>query len=293
MTERGGAPPLLLDAGGTPATGTAGVQISDCPASRIAAAFAHCRTEKRVALMPFVTAGYPSLPLSERLVVALGEGGADLIEIGVPFSDPLADGTTVQRTSQQSLASGTRLVDCLELVRRLRTVHGMTVPLILMGYYNPFFQYGVERFAADAASVGVDGVIVPDLPAEESDELLAACRRHGRDLIFLLAPTSTDARVRAVATRASGFIYCVSLLGVTGARATLSAGLPDYLARIRHQTALPLAVGFGISTAEHVREVAEHADGAIVASALINHLDALPEAEQPAAATAFVRTLRG
>ena len=162
-----------------------------------------------------------------------------------------------------------------------------------MGYYNPFFQYGVERFAADAASVGVDGVIVPDLPAEESDVLLAACRRLGRDLIFMLAPTSTDARVRAVAARASGFIYCVSLLGVTGARATLSTGLPDYLARIRRQTALPLAVGFGISTAEHVREVAEHADGAIVASALINHLDALPEAEQPAAATAFVRTLRG
>jgi len=241
--------------------------------------------------MPFVTAGYPSLATSEALVPALVRGGADLVEIGVPFSDPLADGATVQRTSQVAIANGVRLTDCLDLAHRLRLQHGLTVPLVLMGYYNPILAYGPARFAQDAAAVGVDGVIVPDLPTEESDELLAACRAHGRDLVFMVAPTSTDERLAAVAQRASGFIYCVSLTGVTGARDALP-DLAGYLARVRRRTDLPLAVGFGVSTAEHVRQIGEVADGAVVASAMINHLDAFPEAEQPAAAEAFVRRLR-
>ncbi len=259
--------------------------------SRIAAAFARAKAEGRTALIPFVTAGYPSLVMTERLVPALVRGGADLVEIGVPFSDPLADGATVQRASQGALANGVRLADCLPLARRLRSAHGVTVPLILMGYYNPILQYGPARLAADAADAGVDGFIVPDLPTEESDELLAACRAYGRDLIFLLAPTSTDERIAEVAARASGFVYCVSLTGVTGSRHALP-DLAPYLARVRRQTPLPLAVGFGVSTAEHVRLVGQVADGAVVASALIDHLDRLPETEQPAAAEAFVAALR-
>ncbi len=269
-----------------------GSESASSQASGIGAAFARCRTEGRTALIPFVTAGYPDLATTEELVPALVAGGADVVEIGVPFSDPLADGTTIQRTSQAALANGTRLADCIALVRRLRERRGVTVPIVLMGYYNPILQYGVERCAIDAAAAGVDGFIVPDLPTEESDELLEACRRHGRDLIFLLAPTSTATRIADVAVRASGFVYCVSLTGVTGARADLSPELPAYIARVRAATDLPLAIGFGISTAEHVRQAGVLADGAVVASALINHLDGFPREEQPEQATAFVRGLR-
>ena len=277
----------------TPAAPSGAAPAPGAPApSRIAAAFARSRAEGRTALCPFLTAGYPDLATTEATVLALAEAGADVFEIGVPFSDPLADGTTIQRTSQGALANGTRLADCFALVGRLRG-RGVAVPIVLMGYVNPMLQYGLGRAAAEAAAVGVDGFIVPDLPTEESDDLLAACRAHGRDLVFLVAPTSTDDRLRAVAERASGFVYCVSLTGVTGARADLDAGLPGYLARVRAVTDLPLAVGFGISTAEHVRQVGAHADGAVVASALINHLDGFPPAAQPAAAAAFLRGLRG
>ena len=259
--------------------------------SRIAAAFAEAKREGRTALMPFITVGFPDLATSEEIAMALVDAGADAIEIGVPFSDPLADGTTVQRSGQVALAQGTRLVDCLELVRRLRA-RGVTIPLVLMGYTNPFYQYGYDRLAADAAVIGIDGFIVPDLPAEESDGFLSACREHGRDLIFLVAPTSTDERLRLIAERASGFVYCVSLTGVTGARSDMAAGLPEYLARVRETTDLPLAVGFGISTATHVVSVGRHADGAIIGAALINAIEAVPPAEQPAAAAAFLRGLR-
>ncbi len=259
--------------------------------SRIAEAFARAKDEGRTALMPFITVGFPDLATSEEIAVALVEAGADAMEIGVPFSDPLADGTTVQRSGQVALGQGTKLVDCLELVRRLRA-RGVTIPLVLMGYTNPFYQYGYDRLAADAAVIGVDGFIVPDLPVEESDGFLSACREHGRDLIFLVAPTSTDERLRLIAERASGFVYCVSLTGVTGARSDMAAGLPDYIARVRATTDLPLAVGFGISTAAHVATVGQYADGAIVASAMINAIEVLPPAEQPAAAGAFLRRLQ-
>lgn len=241
--------------------------------------------------MPFATAGFPDLPISEEIVRALVDGGADLIEIGVPFSDPLADGPTVQRASQVALNNGVRLTDCLDLVQRLRTVHGVSIPLLLMGYYNPILQYGVEMFARDAAAVGADGVIVPDLPVEESDELWAACGAHGRDLIFMVAPTSTNERVAEIAARASGFIYCVSLVGVTGSRAELPE-LGSYLSRVRERTSVPLAVGFGVSTPEHVRQVAAVADGVVVASALIDGLEQVPAAKMPATAKAFVENLR-
>ena len=260
--------------------------------SRVADAFARVRAEGRTAIMPFVTAGYPTPERSEEWVLAMVRGGADLIEIGVPFSDPLADGPTVQRTSQVALKHGVTLADAVAMVKRLREQHGVSVPILLMGYFNPMLQYGLEALARDGAAAGVDGYIVPDLPAEESDELLAACRRHGLDLVFLLAPTSTDERIAAVAERATGFVYCVSLTGVTGQRSALP-DLRDYLARVRARTDIPLAVGFGVSTPEHVRNVGEVADGAVVASALINFLDTVPDADQVVAAELFVRGLRG
>ena len=262
------------------------------PSGRVANAFARAQAEGRTAIIPFVTAGYPTPERSEEWVLALVRGGADVIEIGVPFSDPLADGATVQRTSQAALRHGVTLADSVAMARRLREQHGVAVPILLMGYFNPMLQYGLEELAKDSAAAGVDGYIVPDLPAEESDELLEVCRRHGLDLVFLLAPTSTDERIAAVAERASGFIYCVSLTGVTGQRAALP-DLRDYLARVRARTDLPLAVGFGVSTPEHVRNVGEVADGAVVASALINFLDTVPDADQVAVAEQFVRGLRG
>ena len=260
--------------------------------SRVVDAFARARGEGRTTIMPFVTAGYPTPERSEEWLLGMVRGGADLIEIGVPFSDPLADGPTVQRTSQVALQHGVTLADAVAMVKRLREQHSVSVPILLMGYFNPMLQYGLEALARNSAAAGVDGYIVPDLPAEESDELLAACRRHGLDLVFLLAPTSTDERIAAVAERASGFVYCVSLTGVTGQRAALP-DLRNYLARVRARTDLPLAVGFGVSTPEHVRNVGEVADGAVVASALINFLDTVPDTDQVEAAEQFVRGLRG
>ena len=257
--------------------------------SRLGAAFTFARDERRTALVPFLTAGYPTMARSEELILALVRAGADVIEIGVPFSDPLADGATVQRTSQVALCNGVRLFDCLELVFRLRAA-GVSTPFVFMGYYNPIFQYGLESFATDAAAVGLDGAIVPDLPAEESDDLLAAFRRHGRDLIFLLAPTSTDARIEEVALRATGFVYCVSLTGVTGGRSELP-DLSAYLRRVRAKTDLPIAIGFGISTPDHVRQVGEVADAAVVGSALIDAIDRAPADQQPAVAESFLRHL--
>lgn len=258
--------------------------------SRIGDAFAAAAAAGRIALGPFVTVGYPTLERSKKLIRAIAEAGADLIEIGIPFSDPLADGATVQRTSQKALEQGTTLHEAFVLVEELRA-EGIATPFVFMGYTNPFWQYGLDRLAARAAEVGVDGFIVPDLPAEEAGEWSAALRAEGRDLIFLVAPTSTDARLKRIAEEASGFIYCVSLIGVTGARDSLADDLATYIGRVRSVTKLPLAIGFGISTPEHVAEVATIADGAIVASALINYLDTLPEEDEAAGAIDFVRKL--
>lgn len=260
--------------------------------SRIGDTFARLREEGRTALMPFHTAGFPTLESSKRIIHALVGAGADLIEVGVPFSDPIADGASVQGTGQISLQNGTRLKDCVELVRELRA-EGITAPLLLMGYYNPILKYGVERFVADCAAAGVDGFIVPDLPIEESDGLREACVSHNRDLIFMVAPTSTDDRLVAAAERGTGFLYCVSVTGVTGARDAMSQTLGDYIARVRAHSNLPLAIGFGISKPEHVRQVGELAEGAIVGAALINALNTVSDDEKPAKAAEFVRFLRG
>jgi len=256
---------------------------------RIAAAFETARSENRAALMPFMTVGYPTLELSKKLILAITEGGADLIELGIPFSDPLADGATVQRASQTALEHGASLASGFELVEFARA-NGVQIPLVFMGYVNPFFQYGIERLAADAQRIGVDGFIMPDLPIEESDDFRLPLADAGVDLIYMVAPTSTDRRIAQVAERASGFVYCVSLTGVTGARSSLADNLGPYIARVREQVSVPLAIGFGISTPDHVRQASSIGDGVVMASAMIDYLDTLPLDEQPAAATRFVRT---
>jgi tryptophan synthase alpha chain len=266
------------------------VSANVAASTRIQETFERAKAENRAALMPFVTAGYPSLEVSGQLLDALVEGGADIIELGVPFSDPLADGATVQASSQKALENGTTLADCIELVRAFRA-RGGTIPILLMGYVNPFYQYGIERLARDAADAGIDGFLIPDLPSDESEEFQAPLRAQGLDLIYFLAPTSTERRISDVANRATGFLYCVALTGVTGARDQMAEELPEYIARIRQATDLPLTIGFGISKPEHVAAVAQIADGVVVASALINHLDTLPTEDQPDGARSFVRQL--
>jgi tryptophan synthase alpha chain len=240
--------------------------------SRIAATFERLRAEGRTGLVAFVTVGYPNLDASVELVEALAAGGADLIELGVPFSDPLADGTTVQRAGWRALEQGVTLWDCLDVARRLRE-RGLTQPLLLMGYYNPWLAAGLDTFARQAAEAGVDGFIVVDLPPEEADELLTVTRPLGLDLVFLVAPTSSAERLAAVSKAASGFVYCVSVTGTTGARGELPADLPAFIARVRKHICLPLAVGFGVSRPEHVARIGQLCEAAVIGSAIIDQID--------------------
>jgi tryptophan synthase alpha chain len=216
-----------------------------------------------------------------------------MVELGVPFSDPLADGATIQRASHHALGQGVTVAVCLDVVRRLRQ-EGLTIPLLLMGYYNPVLAYGVEEFARDASDAGVDGLIIVDLPPEEATAVQTACAGRGLDLVYLLAPTSSDERIALVAAQASGFVYCVSLAGVTGARRDLSPRLAEFLARVRRHTSLPLAVGFGISRAEHVQAVARlGADAAVIGSAIIDLIDRTPPGERAEEVRAYLEALSG
>lgn len=260
--------------------------------SRIAATFSRLKEEQATGVIPYVTIGYPELDTVQRVVPALVEGGASMIELGIPFSDPLADGATVQHSSFEALKNGVTVDYCLETAQQLRE-SGVDVPLAFMGYFNPIFSFGVDRFAEKCAEVGVDGLIVPDLPVGESSEMLSACCRNGRDLIFMLAPTSTDELIGATVQQASGFIYCVSLTGTTGARASLSEGLGAFISRVRSQTDLPLAVGFGISQSEHVSAVSKFAEAVVVGSAVIDRLGSTPRERQPEVMRDFIRYLRG
>ncbi|HEX5940410.1 MAG TPA: tryptophan synthase subunit alpha [Dehalococcoidia bacterium] len=239
---------------------------------RIEAAFQRLRSEGRTGLIAFLTCGFPTREETADLVRALEEGGADLIEIGVPFSDPLADGKTIQQADEIALAQGVGLGDCLGVVAELRT-GGLETPLVAMGYFNPILALGEREFAARAAAAGLDGVIVVDLPPEEADSFQAVCREHGLDLIFLVAPTTTDQRLERIGRAGSGFIYCVSLTGTTGARSHLASGLPEFMARVRRHTELPLAIGFGISTAEQFKAAGELADAVVIGTAIIDVID--------------------
>ena len=218
--------------------------------------------------MPYLPVGYPDLPTSLDLLQALAEAGADLIEVGVPFSDPLADGPTIQAATQHALAQGVTPSDCIAVVRELRQ-RGVSAPLMLMGYINPILAYGVERYAADATAAGADGFIIPDLPPDEAEDVEAACQRHGLAMIYLIAPTSTDERIALAANHSTGFLYLVSVAGITGARTELPSHLAEFVTRVRQHTDLPLAVGFGISTPEQASAVARIADGVVVGSALV------------------------
>jgi tryptophan synthase alpha chain len=225
----------------------------------------------RAAFMPYTVLGYPTPGKSLAAVQALVAAGADLLELGVPFSDPLADGPTIQAATQRALENGVTTGDCIAMVAALRAC-GMDTPALLMGYVNPILAYGIQRFVADSAAAGVDGFIVPDLPPEEAGELEAACRQHNLALVYLLAPTSPPERVALVAEKSQGFIYLVSLTGVTGARDRLPPDLADFVARVRAadpSAGKPLAVGFGISSGQQARAVAQLADGVIVGSALV------------------------
>lgn len=236
--------------------------------SRIDDRFACLRESGEKALICFVTAGDPNLETTRDIVLEMEKAGADIVELGVPFSDPIADGPSIQASSMRALEAGTNVPKVLELVRSIRT--SSQIPLVLMTYYNLAEHYGLAKFAKDAASVGVDGVILSDLIPEEAGEWKPAADEAGVNTIFLLAPTSTDERIRRVAHLGTGFIYCVSRTGVTGAKAEMAEGIRDLVDRVRANTDKPVAVGFGISTPEHVREVCEYADGAVVGSVLVN-----------------------
>lgn len=266
--------------------------ITSTQPSRIGTVFADLASRNETALMPYVTVGHPTKDATLDIVPALVEGGATMVELGVPFSDPLADGPTVQRSSFQALQNGVTMEYCLETAARLRQ-RDVDVPLILMGYINPILRYGLERFVADSAEAGVDGFIVPDLPPDESAEMVEYCRLYGRDLIFMVAPTSRDAHIQAIASQASGFIYCVSTTGVTGARDSVSGDLGSFLSRVRKWVDLPLAVGFGVSTPEHVRDIGSQAEGVIVGSALISRIDDADPDRVPEVSRDFIRYLRG
>jgi len=223
------------------------------------------------ALIPFITAGHPSLEATYNLVLTLEENGADIIELGIPFSDPLADGPTIQKSSQHALDTGVTPGKVLETIKKIRKKS--QIPLIFMVYYNIILQMGEEKFIGEAVAVGVDGIIVPDLPLEEAASLRKYAEESGIDLIFLLAPTSTPERIKALCSASRGFVYYVSLTGVTGARKSLAGSIQEKVELIKSTTKLPVCVGFGISTPEQAKAVSKHADGVIVGSALVEKIE--------------------
>ncbi|MBI5894237.1 MAG: tryptophan synthase subunit alpha [Deltaproteobacteria bacterium] len=235
--------------------------------NRIQKTFARLKAKGEKAFVIFITAGDPDIKTTKEIMFELEKSGADIIELGIPFSDPMADGTTIQAASERALKNGTTLNDVLKLVRDVR--QKTEIPIILFGYYNPIFAYGVKRFAYSAKKAGADGVLVVDLPPEEADELKIETDKNSIDLIFLLTPTSDNARVKLVAEKASGFIYYVSVAGVTGARKNLASNLKRNINAIKRNTALPICVGFGISTREQVKKVSSIADGVVVGSAIV------------------------
>jgi tryptophan synthase alpha chain len=258
--------------------------------SRFPAMFAALRARGEAALIPYLTAGDPSLDVTRELVRAAVAEGADAIELGVPFSDPMADGPVLQRAAGRALAAGTTLTHVLELVADLR--REVTQPIVLFGYYNPYFRYGVERLGRDAAAAGADAVLCVDLPPEEAGDLRAATQANGLDLIALLAPTTPPDRIRMIARAASGFLYFVSVLGTTGDRATLPEALPNWVRRVRDATALPVGVGFGVSRPEQAAWIAEFADAVIVGSALARAIESGDVAGAAARVATFVAGLR-
>ena len=238
-------------------------------------------------LIAYLTVGYPSVETTMEMVSTVASSGCDLMELGIPFSDPLADGATIQNASYQALKQGVTPELCLQVAGKLRAK--VDIPLVFMTYYNPVFSYGLSAFCKDCVEAGISGLIIPDLPPEEGTELESISLKHGLDLIYLLAPTSTEERIAMVAARSRGFIYLVSMTGVTGSRDKLPGGLESFVSNVRHRTSLPLCVGFGISNPTQARRVAEVADGVIVGSRLIQLLE---EEDAPTKVRSFIHSLR-
>jgi tryptophan synthase alpha chain len=267
------------------------------PALKISQAFEQAKREGRGALMPYFMCGFPSAAQSIELVLAAIEGGADIIELGMPFSDPLADGATIQHAGHVALERGMTVNGCMEVARQVSA--RSDVPLILMGYYNPVLAFGIERFCQSAAASGVCGLIIPDLPLEEAAPLQRAAQDNGLSLIYLVPPTTPGERianiVRMAASQEGSFLYCVSLSGVTGERAQLPPHLHEFILRVYGYTKdhqIPLAVGFGLSTPAHIAEVTSYADGAVVGSALVRLIEQNPSEKQVKAIKAYIESLR-
>jgi tryptophan synthase alpha chain len=261
-------------------------------ASRLVETFARLRRESRPGLVTYTTAGDPDLARSAEVLKALNRGGADVLEVGVPFSDPLADGPVIQRATERALAAGSSLRAAIALIAQIRA--DVSAPIVIFSYANPLLRMGLHGFAERAANAGADGVLVLDLPIEEADELREILDAAGLDTIFLLSPTTTDSRIRKAAALGRGFLYGISRLGVTGARDTLAPGARSLVGRIRAQTSMPVALGFGISRPEHVAEVAAFADAAVVGSALVARI--ADERDSPQLidrVEAYVRWLKG
>lgn len=267
------------------------------PATKITQAFERAKREKRGAFIPYFMCGYPTASQSVELVLATAVGGADIIELGMPFSDPLADGATIQHAGYVALERGMTISGCMNVARQVSA--RSNVPLLLMGYYNPLMAYGIERFCQAAASSGVCGLIIPDLPIEEAGPLQQAAHKHGLALVFLVPPTASNERiaqiVQVAAQEPKGFLYCVSLSGVTGSRTTLPPDLQQFVSRVYGYTKaydLPIVVGFGLSTPEHIREVTGYADGAAVGSAIVHLIDQHEESEQVEAVKKYIESVR-
>jgi len=259
--------------------------------SRIAATFAALHARGRKALIPYVTAGDPFADATADIMVAMAKAGADVIELGVPFSDPMADGPVIQKASERALARGVGMPQVLQAVRVFRA-HDDKTPVVLMGYANPIERYGVDRFVADAKAAGVDGVLVVDYPPEECEAFAATLRAAGLDMIFLLAPTSTEQRIREVGRIASGYVYYVSLKGVTGAGHLDTAAVADMVPRIKQHVKLPVGVGFGIRDAQTARAVAAVSDAVVIGSALVQLLETRDRGHVAAAAADFIGGIR-
>ena len=259
--------------------------------SRIDAAFAACRARREAALVTYVMGGDPDLATSRAMALACVEGGADLLEIGMPFSDPIADGPTIQAAAERALAKGTTVAGCLELAAQVRA--RTAVPIALMGYVNPVLSHGVERFVDDAAKAGVDALILPDLPPEEAEDLARLARARGVATVFLLAPTSTPARRAAACAAASGFLYFVSVTGVTGGAAAAADDLAPQVTALREESPVPVVVGFGVSTPAQARAIGAFADGVVVGSAIVARIaERGPRATRARRVAAYVRSLK-
>ncbi len=259
--------------------------------SRIQKRFDWLKSKNEKALVAFITAGDPDLKSTKELFSEIEEGGADIIELGVPFSDPLADGPVIQASSLRSLKSGTTLKKIIRLVREIR--QSSQLPIVLMTSFNPVFVYGQKAFVKDAVEAGVDGVIVPDLPPEEAGEFDRQAEAQGLDLIYLLAPTSTPERIKMIGSQSRGFIYYISLTGVTGVRSSLAQGVEEKVSRIKQATALPVLIGFGISGPEQAKAASGFSDGVIVGSAIVRMIEECPDpGERQEKVRVFVRNMK-